>query len=434
MLLASRFEIDGLAMFSVLFGSYLVIDLVFSLGKRIPYFELMFAAFGIQLLISPFLEYHYFFNSVFGVMTVDESYYFEFMTYAILALYIGFKVFTSNSQKSEQWVRLAIESDGEKYELLGKYLIIIGYVFYVFTFLSSSFILVSLSYLRFIGSLYILYSRSSKTLFYMAIVWVPFLVMTIKSVIFINLIIWLILLYCFLKLNRKVNKILLSSLMIVGFLAISVLQSVKHVYRQSAWDPNSREKLSLTSLMIDQVKNLDEERIKSIGAIMNVRINQGWIISHGMSNLGDDVRNLSQDYLKQELIGIFLPRFIYKNKVVVGSREKFYEFTGWKLGEGTAMNLGIIGDLYLNFGKRKGIVAGFIFGLILGWFHSIYLRKLILYPDLLFWSVLFYFMIMRAGNEFYIIMNWYFKTILIVTIFFSYVRPRFLENMKPQFS
>ena len=48
---------------------------------------------------------------------------------------------------------------------------------------------------------------------------------------------------------------------------------------------------------------------------MNVRINQGWVISHGMKNLGDDVRNLSQNYLKQELIGIFLPRFLYKDKV-----------------------------------------------------------------------------------------------------------------------
>ena len=78
MLLGSRFQIETLAIFSVFFGFYLVIELVLSLGKRIPYFELMFAAFGIQLLISPFLEYHYFFNSVIGVMTIDESNYFGF--------------------------------------------------------------------------------------------------------------------------------------------------------------------------------------------------------------------------------------------------------------------------------------------------------------------------------------------------------------------
>lgn len=428
MQLGSHFEIDNLAMFSVLFGSYLVIELVLSLGKRIPYFELMFAAFGIQLLISPFLEYHYFFNSVIGVMTVDESNYFGFMTYAILALYLGFKLFTINIDESEKWARLAVESDAEKYELLGKYLIMIGYLFYGLTFFSNNFIITSLSYLRFIGSLYVLYSRSSKTMFYMLIVWVPFLFITIKSVIFINLIIWLVLLYCFLKLNRKVNKILLLSLMIVGFLAISVLQSVKHVYRESAWDPNSRNKLSLTTLMVDQIKNLDAERIKNIGAIMNVRINQGWVISHGMKNLGDDVRNLSQNYLKQELIGIFLPRFLYKDKVVVGSHDKFREFTGWKLAEGTAMNIGILGDLYFNFGKKYGIVMGLVFGLLLGLLHRIYQVKLFAYPDLIFWSVLFYFMIMRAGNEFYIIMNWYFKTIIIVAIFFSFVRPYVLKK------
>ena len=118
------------------------------------------------------------------------------------------------------------------------------------------------------------------------------------------------------------------------------------------------------------------------------------------------------------MIGIFLPRFLYKDKVVVGSYHKFKEFTGWELAEGTAMNLGIIGDLYLNFGKKYGIIMGLVFGLLLGFTSQKYIySKLFTYPDLIFWSVLFYFMIMRAGNEFYIIMNWYFKTIVIVAIF-----------------
>lgn len=421
-------------MFSLLFGIYLIVELLFSLGKRIPYFELMFALFGVQLLISPYADYHYFHNQILAVMEVPESVYYEFVTFAILGLYIGFKLLTSHIKDNELVVRKAIKTNSQQYENIGFNLIIFGYFFFFLTFLSSNFVFVSLSYLRFIGSLYILYSNSSRKLYYMLLVWLPFFIITVKSVVFINIIIWTLLLYCFFNLNKRVRKILIVSLALFGFTAISILQSVKHVYRESAWDPNARKELSLTSLMINQAKNLDAELLKLIGGAMNLRVNQGWIISHGMNNLGDNDRNLSKNYLKQEMIGIFLPRFIYKDKVVVGSREKFYEFTGWELGGGTAMNLGIIGDLYLNFGKRKGIVAGFIFGLILGWFHSIYLRKLILYPDLLFWSVLFYFMIMRAGNEFYIIMNWYFKTILIVTIFFSYLRPRFLENMKPQFN
>jgi hypothetical protein len=132
--------------------------------------------------------------------------------------------------------------------------------------------------------------------------------------------------------------------------------------------------------------------------------------------------------LKQELIGIFLPRFIYKNKAVVGSHDKFNEFTGWELSEGTAMNLGILGDLYLNFGKKYGIIMGFVFGLLLGFLHHRYLIMLHVHPDLIFWSILFYFMLMRAGNEFYIIMNWYVKTMIIVAIFFYYVKPYLLNG------
>ncbi|MDG1046103.1 MAG: hypothetical protein P8P81_05815 [Bacteroidia bacterium] len=391
----------------------------------------MFAFFGVQLLISPFADYHYFHNDIFGVMTVDESKYFGFVTYAILGIYLGFNVFSGSNKNQEIVVRKKIEGDSLKYEKIGIYLIIIGYVFYLLTLVSSNFVFVSISYLRFIGSLYLLFSKSSKTTLYMLLVWIPFAIIAIKSVIFMNIIIWGLLLFCFFKLNKKVNKPILISWMIIGFAFLAILQSVKHIYRESAWDPSVKEKLSLTTLIIDRVNNLNEDQIKGIGSIINVRINQGWIISHGINNLGDENRSLSQNYIKQELLGIFLPRFIYKDKVLEGSHIKFEEFTGWELDESTAMHLGIIGDLYLNFGRNKGIVFAFILGIILGISHRYYLIKLNKYPDLLFWSVLIYFMIMRAGNEFYSIMNWYVKTGFITYLFFKFLRP-FLKTNSTQ--
>jgi hypothetical protein len=208
-----------------------------------------------------------------------------------------------------------------------------------------------------------------------------------------------------------------------------VLQAVKHTYREIVWDDKNTEEVSLGGLMFDQMSEMDRELFKLMGSGLNVRINQGWIISHGMNNLGNK-SEFNSTYLKKEVLGIILPRFIYPDKVKAGSHEKFKLFTGWKLADGVAMNLGIIGDAFLNFGKRGGVLFCLFLGIFLGYLHKIYSNNLLKYPDLLIWSVLFYFMLMRAGNEFYMIFNWYVKTGVITLLFFYFIRPIWIKQFE----
>ena len=417
----SKYEVELLSAFSLLFGIFLFVQLLNSIGKVMPFFELTFGGFGIQLLIAPFLDYYYFKSEIFGIMLVDEHTYFSFVTYAILALYLGFHLVPK--KENEAQAKLSFEKNNRIFEYIGERLIWIGYAFFLLSFFMPNFIVTTFAFIRFIGTIYLWFSKSEKRRFYMVLVWVPFVLLTIKGAVFINLIIWGALLYCLFMLTKKPNKLILTSLIIVSFFFIVILQTVKHQYREVAWDKKSTEEVSLIDLMIKQSKNIDAETFKLMGAGLNLRVSQGWIISHGLHNLKPNQHQFETSYLQKELLGILLPRFLYPDKVAVGSHEKFDLFTGWHLADGVAMNLGIIGDAYFNFGLYKGIIACLILGLIFGLMHRYYLHKLIVYTDLLAWSLLFYFMIMRAGNEFYSIMNWYVKTGIITFLFFVYVRP-----------
>jgi hypothetical protein len=417
-----------LSAFSLLFGIFLFIQLINSLGEVLPFFELCFGAFGIQLLVTPFLDYYYFHSDIFGIMQVDEYTYFSFVTYAILAFYIGYKILPKKNNEAK--AKLEFVQNKKQFEFIGERLVWIGYVFYFLSLVSSNFIVTAFAFLRFIGTFYLFLSQSKKSRLYLPLVWIPFILLTFKSSVFINLIIFSSLFYSLFILLKRPNKLTLYSLIIVSFFFILVLQTVKHDYRKVVWYDNSSEKVSLIELMINQVKSLDSEMFFTLGSNLNIRVNQGWVISHGLSNLNPDRYKFESSNLMRELIGIILPRFLYADKVTVGSHEKFYLFSGYSLSDSTSMNIGIIGDAYLNFGLVKGIIACFILGLFFSFFHNFYLQKLLIYPDLLVWSVFFYFMIMRANNEFYIIMNWFVKTGLITFLFFKYVRPYLLKQSK----
>lgn len=358
-------------------------------------------------------------------MLVDEQAYFSFVTFAILALYLGFKLLPVPDNEGN--AKLGFKENRLEFEFIGERLIWIGYLFFMVSFVQTNFIIVIFAFLRFIGSIYIWFSDSTKKKFYMVLVWIPFILMTFKTAVFVNLIVWATLLYCLYVLNTKIKKWVLYSLFTVSLLFLIVLQTVKHQYREVAWNGRSTETVSMAGLFIKQIRNSNTEVLKLMSSALNTRVSQGWIVSHGLNNLDPVKHEFEPSFVKKEMIGILLPRFLFPDKIKEGSKEKFKLFTGWELASSTSMNISIIGDAYLNFGKKYGIIACFILGLFFAVIHRFYRRKLIRYPDLVAWSVLFYFMIMRAGNEFYSIMNWYIKTGLVTVLFFIYVRPFLLE-------
>lgn len=379
---------------------------------------------GLQLIISPFFDYYYFENEVFGIMRVTEQTYFSYVLPATIALQIGILLLYPKKTHEDQLFHI-LPLNSKQNTQMGWGLIISGYFFYLLNLLiqiptSLAFIFISLAFLRFIGFFYLWFAGAGylKTAF--VIVFLPFIISTINSTIFIDLMVFAIFFTSVYLMKNKISKWKIAGLAIIGFLGLFTLQSVKYSYRLVVWDENFEgSKIAvLSKLLVERIANFDKTNFKEIGAGVNIRLNQGWILTSVMENIPHKTPIAEGAYLKKELIGLLLPRFLYPDKPIVGDHAKFKYFSGWTLSASVAMNVGIIGDGYGNYGKTGGIIFCFVFGMALGYTFRLFYRMAERYPTLPIWGILIFFYSMRAGNEFYIIANWIIKTSVIVVAYY----------------
>lgn len=415
-------EVAPLSAVSLLYSFFLIKRLFDALGKKLPYKELILALMGLQLLIAPYLEYYYFYNEIFGVMRVDEHAYFSFVLPAILAIHIGLNLFHPQETYEKELLELLANRKSLNSKI-GIGLIIVGYLFYSLSDYVPSvlgFVATALSFMRFIGFFYLWVAGSKYSKLAFAIVFIPFLLLTVRATIFIDFLVLSILITSVYIMKYQLAKWKVIMFSIFGFFSLFILQSVKYSYRNIVWSTEfqGNSGVILTDMMLNQVLNINSLDFKTVGASINVRLNQGWIITGILDNMPARKPFAEGSYLKKEALGLLLPRFLYPDKPIVGDRKKFENFVGWQLGQGTAMNVGIIGDGYGNFGPQGGIMFCFLFGLSLGYLFNIFYRLARRYPTLPIWGVLIFFYSMRAGNEFYIISNWIIKTGVLVSLYY----------------
>lgn len=425
--LSEQYGVLPISGLSLLHGFYLIKRLFDTFGLSLPFKQLILSLMGLQLLISPFFDYYYFKNDVFGIMRVDEITYFSYVLPATIALHLGLNIFypkSTNEIKLFKILPLQLALNNQ----LAWGLIISGHIFYLIGSIvnipsSIAFIVVSLSFTRFIGFFYLWFSNSKHTKIAFIIIYIPFFISVVKSTIFIDLIVFVVLITAVYVMKNKTNKFKLTLFAIIGFFGLFVLQSVKYSYRTIVWDKNfsGNKGIVLGRMMLDQVVNFSSLDLKTVGSGVNIRLNQGWILTSVMENIPSKTPIANGEYIKKELIGLLLPRFLYSDKAVVGDHDKFKRFTGWALASNVAMNVGIMGDGYGNYGKTGGIVFCFIFGLALGYIFHLFYKIAGQYPTLPIWGILIFFYSMRAGNEFYIIANWIIKTGVIVFLYYTFI-------------
>src|SRR5690606_15706315 len=136
------------------------------------------------------------------------------------------------------------------------------------------------------------------------------------------------------------------------------------------------------SILEDKVVN--EEITETDDQNVNIRLNQGWIISAIMYNVPFKEPFADGSTIAEAVSASILPRFLDKNKKRAGGQENFEKFTGLQIGSGTSMGLSIIGESYANFDVIGGIVFMGVWGLFLAWYWRgiiYFVRK---YPLLLF--------------------------------------------------
>lgn len=424
----------------VLYFIFACENLIRSFGKKIPYIELTMVITILQVIISPILEYHIFQNAIFGVMKVSEPEYLSFVISATLLFNLGLVKGVGHTEIFFSDKRLEIfKHNKKKYLKRGKVLIFTGIFFSImakFALLPSlGFILVLLSSLQFLGFFYLWLSQSKLLSFYFILAFVPFFIQAMSSTIFIDVIVWGTFLYSFYLIGNRVSMPKLIFIAVFTFSFLVIFQSVKYDYRKEVWNGTYSEsspasKIALLSrMMYKRISGLNKDELKLIGSVVNVRFNQGWIISDVMQNLDKKNGYVGFKYLGPELTGILLPRFIYPNKIRTDDHSKFNEFTGWKLDKKVTMNLGIAGDAYGAFGLIGGIFfCGFV-GLLYGILFKLTNNLAKKHIDIFIFNMLIFFYLMRAGNEFYIITNWIVKASIFTYLILIFMNSQAVKSI-----
>jgi hypothetical protein len=414
---------------TLLLSCFSFVRLIFSIGISIPVKEVTEFLMVIQLLLMPYLDYELLQPKGISTMVVDQEMYFDYAFPAVFFFYIGLNIGLGKNRMNYRQVLNRQLSDEQKnaYQKVGWRLIAVGYFFVILKSVTTvpglEFVTTVLQLFRFVGLFYLWLAGSRYIWIGMILVLLPTTIDTVRSSVFIDLIVWLFFVYAFAAIKLKIKTWVTILLFVgVGFFLI-ILQSVKVQYRQLTWKESlvAQEKEGV-SLFGDLVGNrfdkLDAKSFGSMQTAMINRMNQGWIVSLVIKRDAPTMARERKFFIVDEIAGIFLPRIIYPDKPVVGDNSKFRFLTGFPLATTVAMNVGILGDGYGNFGYTGGLAFCFVFGLLVNCGITYFLKLSGRIPTLICWMPLIFFYVMRAGNEFYIITNWAIKVSLIVAVYY----------------
>jgi hypothetical protein len=180
----------------------------------------------------------------------------------------------------------------------------------------------------------------------------------------------------------------LGAAVLVGLIGLGVLQQIKPAYRikidTQAYGTVAAVKL-FAGMMWDRVRGADQRELDLDTGDTLVRFNQGWIISRIMVHVPKIQPYARGQTLTDAAVFSIVPRFLFPDKSTGVSQEFFLMYTGVTLPRGTTMGLGIIGEMYANFGFGGGIVATFIYGVLLASVFCFLAGRALVNP--LWWAV-----------------------------------------------
>jgi len=413
-----------LSIIGVAIVGYVFVRFIKGLGNRIPILELLLLIAGLQWIIGPAIEYVKSTHHYKYFMYVDEYTYMSYAvpSYLILVLTVlyGIKTEPKINFKAEHFYKES--KHGVSIFFIGLFCDLMqskvpgGLQF--FFFLLANF--------KYVGALILLFSNQKKHryLFYGSIVYLFF--SSLRAALFHDFILWGTFFYMFWA--YKVKPSIKMSLIIIfsGFIFGTVIQLVKSDYRALVWDGYSGNKLELFVNVLDKklsggfAENTEEQ------GELNVRLNQGWIISAVMDHTPRNQPFADGGTIIEAISASVLPRFLNPNKKEAGGVENFKKYTGLSLGAATSMGISMVGEFYANFGVIGGVFFMGLWGWVLSKFWQFLLFKSKSKVIILFFLPLVFLQVVKAETELVVVLNHLVKSILVVFLFIWFSE-RFLK-------
>ncbi|MCB0518005.1 MAG: hypothetical protein H6577_09485 [Lewinellaceae bacterium] len=276
------------------------------------------------------------------------------------------------------------------------------------------------SQLIYIGALYLWFSPMdmSKKLPYLVAMFLMPLARALKGGMFGEVVFWGAFMAMLMLLKFHVAFWKKMVIAVFGVVFILFIQSIKYEFRQMTWYTQETSQQTM-GYKAEVFQKLWSDRVADpdllVGPLMlsNAldRTNQGSLVAMAVRYVPEYEPYANGETIFLATAASFIPRFVWPNKPVVGSREKMIRFTGFDNGEYTAMDIGQLGDAYVNFGPWGGALFMFIYGFLFAFiFAKIFEIAESNMLSLILWVPLFYAGVVQMDGSVLACMNHIIKT------------------------
>lgn len=404
------------AALGITFGAF--VSFLDSSKDNLPVLNFVFFVACIQWLLGPFLDY-VFFNSHYRYqMYVEAEEYFGLLIPASLALWAGLSLVKSSINIED--VRQYIQVKADQQPGLPMGLIIIGFVSELagpFVPPALRFVLFLMSSLKYVGLLYLIFSKSEKK-FVMLLAVVGFAIANaIFLGVFHDLLLWSAFIFIYMANYFQLTMRTKIVAILVGLISIFLIQIAKSEYRKIIWSGSftgSHSEVFTTMIGKELITEPGTDGESNFHNLV-IRMNQGWIISRIMYHIPVYEEHAEGETIEEAIYASLLPRFLNPNKKKAGGQENFERFTGYQLMSGTSMGTSVVGEAYANYGENGTILFMFLYGLLL----AFVLKKILNLsasgnPTLILWVPLIFLQVVKAETELVVVLNHLVKAAIFV--------------------
>ncbi len=410
-------------------------DFIWHIGKEIRPIDIL-AILGITFyLVSPALTY----ASVesdwylgFNMMVIPEEQYFRVAIPGTLALVAGvhfpFKAtqvdHKERFEEIEQWLQgrrdtaLKLFWIGVACNLLMP--IVPGALNLIFTFAS---------YLIYVGALYLWFMNDKNRLIYLIAMFTIPIVKSIRYGMFTELVFMgaFVSLMLLMKYDLKFYKKIAIAL--GGIIIILFIQSIKYEFRMRTWYDYGTNTLDarlgvFQELAADRIRTPETMYSDLMLSGMLDRTNQGSLTAMAIRYVPEYEPFAKGETIFVSLAASVIPRALWPNKPKVGGAENMKRFTGFELVGSTSMDIGQLGDAYVNFGIMGGAIFLFFYGLTFSFINAkLFEASAGISPAALLWFPVFFAGCIQVDSSvlstfghlskvviFYLFVRWAFKT------------------------
>lgn len=411
------------------FSLFIFLDFVNKLGTELPIKEFILLLASFQWIVGAKISYNLGKQHYKYYMYVDENEYMGYVVPAVLLFYLGFSFLPQKLQIAD--LRKTMEKYKERLLPGGVSLVVIGVLSAIISRFyqgSFSFIFFLSELLLYIGLGYLLLIfKQYKYLIFSLTLGIIFILSVNQGSFHKLLLVGSFL--SFFTISHKfkfVKKLLLIVVVVSG---VFVIQTVKSDLREIVWRSNTGQNpldvfwdLVKKEFVVQQSDYLylsDKNETLKDQADLNVRLNQGWIISKVLENVPKNIPFQNGRTIVEAFEASLLPRFLFPDKIgATHGLENFRQITGLALNNKTSMGLSIAAEFYANFGIIGGWIAILVYGIFLAFTIRLLVNNLGHNSPLIFlWFILVFFQVVKAETELMKIINHITKSIVFFMIF-----------------